>query len=161
VEAVTAGGLMNRAVAAFLASTAAPCAGDGKKLGQPLTLKQPMPVSQAVAEAESLVGKTVQVRGKVTEVCQMMGCWMQLVDSATGKAIRIKVNDGEIVFPKDSPSKMVIAEGTMKKIVLTKQQAAASDRHEAEEQWRKFDPATVTTGRTIYQIQGTGAVILD
>ncbi len=132
-----------------------------QKLGQPLTLKEPIPVAEAVATADTLTGKTVQVKGKITEVCQMMGCWMQLVDPATAKAIRIKVNDGEIVFPKDAPGKMAIAEGVMKKIVLTKQQVIAAERHEAEEQGRKFDPASVTTGRTIYQIQGTGAIILD
>ena len=40
----------------------------------------------------------------------MMGCWMMLHDGA-GSAVRIKVNDGEIVFPKDSPGREAIAEG--------------------------------------------------
>jgi hypothetical protein len=34
-------------------------------------------------------------------------------------------------------------------------------RHEAEEQGRKFDPASIQAGKVLYQIQGTGAVLLD
>lgn len=131
-----------------------------KKLGQPLTLKEPMTIAAVTAQQDSLVGKTVQVKGKMTEVCEMMGCWTNLVDE-TGARIRIKVNDGEIVFPKAHVGKMAVAEGTLKKIVMSKEQAIAAARHEAEEQGRKFDPASVKGGRTIYQIQGTGAVLLD
>ena len=131
------------------------------KLGQPLSKSEPMAVSSAVRDAASLEGKTVQVKGKVTEVCQMMGCWMNLVDPASAESIRIKVNDGDIIFPKDAPGRMAIAEGQMKKIVLSREQAMAMAKHEAEEQGRKFDPASIKSGKVLYQIQGTGAVLLD
>jgi NACalpha-BTF3-like transcription factor len=101
----------------------------------------------------------VQVKGKVSEVCARMGCWMQLVEA--GKAVRIKVNDGDIVFPKSAVGKTAVAEGTLRKLELTKEQAVARARHEAEERGTPFDPDSVTSGATIYQIQGTGAVILD
>lgn len=130
-------------------------------LGKPLTLKDHLSVSRLVADPDPLVGKTVQVKGKITEVCQMMGCWMNLVEPGTTKSVRIKVNDGEIVFPKDSIGKMAIAEGTMKKITLSKEQAIAMARHEAEEQGRKFHPESVKSGAVIYRIQGVGAVLLD
>ena len=131
----------------------------GEKLGKPLTLKEPSSVADVTASAAKLAGKTVQVKGKVTEVCQMMGCWMSLTDGE--KSIRIKVNDGDIVFPKDSIGKTAIAEGLLTRIDLTKDEAAARARHEAEEQGRKFNPASVKGGMTIYQINGTGAVLLD
>ena len=105
------------------------------------------------------VGKVVQVKGKVTEVCEKMGCWMQLVDAEQG--VRVKVNDGDIVFPKSAIGKTAVAEGTLKKLELTKEQAIARAKHEAEERGTKFNPASVKSGATIYQIQGTGAVILD
>jgi hypothetical protein len=84
---------------------------------------------------------------------------MQLADAASGKGIRIKVNDGEIVFPKDAIGKMAIAEGKLSKMELTKDQATAEAKHEAEEQGRKFDPKKVKGGSVTYQIDGTGAVI--
>ena len=131
------------------------------KLGKPLTLKQPLPVAALMAKPDTHVGKTVQVKGKITEVCQMMGCWMALAEPNSQATVRIKVNDGEIVFPKDSAGKMAVAEGSLQKIELTKEQAISRAQHEAEEQGKKFSPSSIKGGVVIYQIQGTGAIILD
>jgi hypothetical protein len=131
------------------------------RLGKPLTLKEPSTIADVNAKSERLVGKTVQVKGKVTEVCQMMGCWMALVDPVSQSMIRIKVNDGDIVFPKESAGRMALAEGSLVRLQLSKEQMIAGARHEAEEQGRKFDASKITGGGTIYQIQGTGAVILE
>jgi hypothetical protein len=130
-----------------------------EKFGKGLTLSQPTPVATILASPDNYVGKTVQVRGKVSEVCTMMGCWMQLVDNKDG--MRIKVNDGEIMFPKNAVGKTAIAEGQLRKLVLSKEQAIARAKHEAEEQGRKFDPASVKSGGVVYQVQGTGAVLVD
>src|SRR5215475_11036919 len=100
------------------------------KLGKPLTVKEPMPIATLLAHADDYVGKTVQVTGKITEVCQMMGCWLDLVNDE-GQKIRIKVNDGEIEFPKDSAGKVAVAEGTLNKLELSKEQAIARAKEEA------------------------------
>lgn len=147
-------------VSAFILS-AALCVAAPVQLGKPLTLKSPASIQQVLEKPETYVDKTVQVKGKVTEVCQMAGCWTSLVDPDTNKMIRVKVDDGVIVFPKDSVGKTAIAEGMLKKIELTKEQATARAKHEAEERGRKFNPASVKSGITIYQLQGTGAVLLD
>jgi hypothetical protein len=141
--------------------TAALCLPATLKIGGTLTLKEPVAVGKVVAAPEPYIGKTVQVKGKVTEVCEMMGCWMSLADIDTGKLLRVKVNDGDMVFPKDSVGKSAIAEGKLVKIELSRDQAVAMAKHEAEEQGRKFNAASVKTGVTIYQIQGTGALILE
>ncbi len=83
-------------------------------LGQPLTVKQPVAISALLAKPAGYVGKTVQVKGKITAVCQEMGCWMELADEKDAK-IRIKVEDGVIVFPKSSAGKTAIAEGKFSK----------------------------------------------
>ncbi|MGC4048990.1 MAG: DUF4920 domain-containing protein [Paludibaculum sp.] len=129
------------------------------KLGKPLSLTAQTAIADLNAKPADFVGKTVQVKGRISEVCQAMGCWMQLVDPATKAAVKIKVKDGEIVFPKDSIGKTAVAEGKLSKIEMTKEQAIAQAKHEAEENKRKFDPASVKGPVTIYQIQGTGAVI--
>ena len=138
--------------------TASICLAD-QKLGKPLTLGKPQMVSDLVSKPDASVGKTVQVKGKVTEVCQMAGCWMALADY--GKLLRIKVNDGDIVFPKEAVGKMAVAEGKLEKSVLTREQTIARAKHEADEQGRKFDPASIKSGSVVYQIAGTGAVLLD
>jgi hypothetical protein len=129
------------------------------RLGKPLQLKNSVPIEQLVAEPDKYAGQTVRVKGKVTEVCQMMGCWMQLVDPESGKSVRIKVNDGEIVFPKEAVGRMATAEGKFARIPLTREQAVARARHEAEEQGRTFRPEAVTGPAVIYQIQGSGAIL--
>lgn len=150
---------MVRIAAAVLVSSAVLLAAE-VKLGKPLTLKQTTPIASLAGEPEKYVGKTVQAKGKVTGLCQKMGCWMNLADDS-GKLVRIKVKDGEIVFPKTAIGKTAIAEGKFAKLDLTKEQALALRKHEAEANGKAFDVATVTGPAVIYQIQGTGAVILE
>src|SRR5690242_14468004 len=112
------------------------------KLGKPLVLKEPVTVSALMDKPAAFTGQTVQVKGKVTEVCQMMGCWANIVGD-DGKAVHVKVEDGEIVIPKDAPGKTAVAEGTFTKIQLTREQAVARAKHEAEEKGKPFNAASV------------------
>lgn len=137
------------------------CTAADLKLGKPFTLKEAIPVGKVLSSPGQFAGKTIQVKGKVTEVCQAMGCWMALSDLESGKSLQIKVNDGEITFPKNAAGKLAIAEGKLVKLQLTKDQAVDRARHEADEQRRKFDPASIKSGVVLYQIAGSGAQILE
>ena len=137
-----------------------PCVA-AETLGQPLTLKTPTPLATIEAAPAKYVGQTVQVKGKVTEVCQMAGCWMAIRDAESGKVIRIKVEDGVIVFPKTAVGRTAVAEGKLQKIELTREQAVAEAKHEAAEQGREFHPERIKSGTTTYQLQSSGAVLLD
>lgn len=145
--------------ALFLSLAVSLAAWAATPLGKPLSLKKQTPIADLAAKPAGFVGKTVQVKGSVSEVCEKMGCWMRLVDPATKASVRIKVKDGEIVFPKDSVGKVAVAEGTFAKIEMTKEEAMAQAKHEAEENKKKFDPSSIAGPVTLYQIQGTGAVI--
>jgi len=146
-----------RMILALVASAALALAAD--KLGKPLTLKSQTAIAELSAKPADYVGKTVQVKGQVSEVCEKAGCWMQIVDPATKAAVKIKVKDGEIVFPKTSVGKVAVAEGVYAKIEMTKEQAIEQAKHEAEENKKPFDASKITGPVTIYQIKGTGAVI--
>ena len=130
-----------------------------EKFGKGLTLKESTPIGTILGAPDQYVGKMVQVKGTITEVCQMMGCWLQIQDGEKG--LRVKVKDGEILFPKNGAGKKAVAEGLLKKIELNQQQAVAWAKHEAEERGQKFDASKIKSGMTMYQIQGTGAVVLD
>jgi hypothetical protein len=144
-------------VLCVLAAASLLCAAE-IKLGKPLSAKATIPLATLVAHPDDYVGKTVQVQGKITAVCQMMGCWMELTNDA-GQRVKISVEDGVIVFPKDSAGKIAVAEGKFTKTELTREQAVAQAQEEAKENGRKFDAAKVKSGMTVYQIEGTGAVI--
>lgn len=149
-----------RALALF-ALIPALCLAAEVRLGAPLSLDSATSIATLSASPEKYTGKVVQVKGKVTQVCQMMGCWMEIVEPQSKASIRLKVNDGEIVFPKDSIGKTATAEGTLNKISLSKEQAIARAKHEAEEQGRPFDAAKVKGPAVIYQIQARGAVLSE
>ena len=132
-----------------------------QKLGKPLTLDMATPLAEIEAHPEKYLGSNVQVRGRASEVCLAMGCWMTIVDPVGERTIRVKVNDGEIVFPKSAVGKLAVVEGKLTRLELTREQAIAQARHEAEEQGRKFDPKSIKKGVKIYMIEGAGAVIRD
>jgi hypothetical protein len=110
---------------------AAVCLAGETRLGKPLELKETVSIQALMTQPENYAGRLVQVKGKVSAVCQKMGCWMQLAGDG-GYSVRIKVKDGEIVFPKEAVGRMAIAEGTF-----------------------------VKTAEAGYQIRGAGAVLLD
>jgi hypothetical protein len=149
-----------RILAAILLLASGPLLAD-QKLGKPLTLDTATPVAEIEAHPEKYIGSKVQVRGRASEVCLAMGCWMTVIDPVGHRTIRVKVNDGEIVFPKSAVGKLAIVEGKLARLELTREQAVAQARHEAEEQGRKFDPKSIKRGMTIYTIEGSGAVIRD
>jgi hypothetical protein len=128
------------------------------KLGKPLAAQSPIALATLISHSDDYAGKTVQVKGKIAAVCQEMGCWMELVNDS-GQKLRIQVKDGEIEFPKDAAGKTAIAEGKFTKTVLTREQAIEQAQEDAKDSGKKFDPASIKSGVTSYQIQGTGAVI--
>lgn len=132
-----------------------------RKLGKELSAGEPMTLSALLDSPEGYVGKTVQVSGKVTEVCEAMGCWMDLADDR-GHLMHIEVEDmGSVVFPKDSVGKEAVVEGLLEKKVMTREQVIAAEREKAADAHRKFDAKRIKAGKTVYQISGLGAVIRD
>lgn len=131
------------------------------KLGRSFEPDNPLTVGQLLESPAQYVGKTVQVKGKVTEVCLVMGCWMSLTD-ADGHLLRVQVDhEGAIVFPKTAIGKIAVAEGKLGREELTQKEAIAAAQHEAAENGRKFDASSIKSGKVVYEISGTGAVILD
>ena len=116
-----------------------------------------VPVSDLVAAAASYEGKRVSVSGQVTEVCPMRGCWLDL--SQGEETIRVKVTDGEIVFPLSAAGHDATVEGVLQRIDMTVDEARAYLAHLAEEKGEPFDPQSVTEPMVLWQVQGEGARI--
>ena len=145
--------------AAVIAALAAAPAFAATKYGKGVSEATPVKLSDLMAKPDDFVGKVVKVEGLITEVCPKRGCWINVAGDKEFQTIRIKVEDGVIVFPMTDKGKKVVAEGTFKKMELTKEQAIERAKHECEEKGTKFDPASVTGPANVYQIQGTGAVV--
>ncbi|MFZ2322723.1 MAG: DUF4920 domain-containing protein [Ignavibacteriaceae bacterium] len=134
-------------------------AGDGKKYGKEITLKEKTKVSDILANPEKYVGKKVLIEGPVVDVCDKRGCWIEIGSDKQFEKIKVKVKDGEIVFPMEEKGKDAVVEGEVYKISLTKEQALERAKEEAKEHGTKFDPSSVTGPVTFYQIKGIGAEI--
>ena len=118
-------------------------------------------ISSIAANPEAYAGKTVRVEGMVTDVCSNKGCWLELAGGQPGEKARFKVNDGEMVFPTSAKGKSAVAQGTVVTQQLTLEETRAMEAHFAEDAGRDFDPESITEGKTVFRIQGTGAVISD
>jgi hypothetical protein len=125
-----------------------------EKLGKGVTLTEATPLKALYDTPEKFVGKTIRIDGVVTAVCEEMGCWMALGESATAEnSVRLKVNhDGKIVFPISAKGKMVSAEGVFEKV-------SATDKESKETIKEQSAVMKVTDFSKTYQINTTGAVI--
>jgi hypothetical protein len=129
------------------------------KLGKSVDIQTPTAIRDILANPEKYVGKEVMIEGEIKAVCQMAGCWIDIKDSSSPEAMQVKVNDGEIVFPKDGAGKKVSAQGTVEKLVLDREAYIAKLKHDEQESGKKADLSKVTGGVTIYRIKGKGAVV--
>ncbi len=118
-----------------------------------------VPIAELLASPANWAGQPIEIEGRITDVCPMAGCWADL-DGGTG-TVRVKVKDGEIVFPKEAVGKKMRASGVLNKREMTQEQAVAWFEHLAEERGEKFDASTITGPMTIWQLDTTGAVIND
>ncbi len=130
-----------------------------ENLGKEISLTEKTNISKILEKPEEYLGKTVLVEGEVLDVCSKAGCWMELKSDAENQKVKIKVKDGDIVFPVEAKGKSALVEGVVYKIELTKEEAVGYYEHLADEQGTKFDAASVTGPLTLYQIKGVGAVI--
>jgi hypothetical protein len=147
---------------AFVAAVCLPAGAGaaGKVYGKGVALKAATPVVALLEGPADYVGKTVRVDGVVKGVCQMRGCWIEVADEKSGKSIRLKVEDGVIVFPKESAGHKVSAEGVFEKVASEPGQSADHASHAGAAAGHECPmEAANASGNTVYQIRGTGALI--
>jgi hypothetical protein len=97
------------AILISLAISPAAVAGEGKAYGEPLSESDTTKISVLMADPDPYVGQTVRVEGLITGVCEKRGCWMTLATDEKLQELRIKVDDGVIVFPVEAKGKRAIA----------------------------------------------------
>jgi hypothetical protein len=118
-------------------------AGGMEKYGEALTEGlEPTSISDILADPDAWAGKKVQITGKVSGVCAHQGCWIDIT-STEDATLRVKVDDGIIVFPEESVGREAIAEGEVEILDMNRDEYEAWLRHVAEEEDREFDPAEI------------------
>ena len=143
---------MKKLLAAIVVLGAVSLSAEQTKLGAGVELKEATPIKSLIEKPADFVGRTVRIDGVATAVCESMGCWMAVAESEQPSAstVRLKVEDGVIVFPMSAKGKKVSAEGVFEEIT-------PKDEHggEAAAEHAKQDPKASKK----YQIKATGAII--
>ncbi len=127
--------------------------------GEALTLNEAIAIGDLLAAADQHEGKRVRVSGTVTDVCPMKGCWIQVASG--DEKIKVKVNDGEIVFPLSAKEQEVVVEGLVERLEMTESQHISYKAHLAEEKGEPFDSSSVSGPLVTWRIKGLGAEIAE
>jgi hypothetical protein len=124
------------------------------KYGDGVTLEQTTKIEAILASPGTYAGKTVRIDGVATAVCAHMGCWMAVApfDNPSGPTIRLKVDDGVIVFPVTAKGKRVSAQGVYE---LVGGPGTTDDAKDAAGEHARVDPKASKD----YQLKATGAIV--
>lgn len=120
------------------------------------------PITELLKNPSDYLGNNVTISGTIVDVCPMMGCWIEVKDFTSEEVIRVKVKDGDIIFPKESKNKEVLVEGVFSKLDFTKEQAIQWKIHLAEEKGVQLSSEDITldvSDLVEYRVQGLGAQI--
>ena len=73
-----------------------------------------MPVEQLLTAPQTHLQQVVTISGTVDSVCSKQGCWMKFTADSENGPFRIKVRDGDMVFPLTAKGKTAYATGTVR-----------------------------------------------
>jgi uncharacterized protein DUF4920 len=136
-----------------------------QKFGKDFAVKESVKISKVLEKPEENLNKPIKVEGTIVGVCAHKGCWMELASDKEFQKLRVKVKDGDMVFPMTAKGKTAVVEGILYKIDLTKEQAQKLHEHQCKEkdqkkEAKKADCCASTKLKTvIYQLKPTSVVI--
>lgn len=127
----------------------------GDDFGAGLTLEEVTPLSEVVAHPDRFEGTPVLVRGRISDVCQMKGCWTVITDDTV--SVRVRFHDYGFFLPKDSTRRTAIVEGLVNTQVLTEETA----RHYASESTSpNSEPSQIHGDQRVVGFTATGVRLL-
>jgi len=129
------------------------------KFGEPIALKKSLKIKNILDNPGDYLNKVIRVEGTIVGVCAHMGCWMEIAGDEPFTKIRVKVKDGDMVFPLTAKGRHAVIEGELVALDLSQEQATMMKKAECEEKGEHFDPDSVKEGITVYQINPRGVVI--
>jgi len=86
-----------------------------KNYGENMPKGKAVDISVASKNLNAYANKPAKFKGRITQVCQMEGCWLMIESNA--QAARIKTKDHAFVIPKDSKGEAIVF-GELKRVEL-------------------------------------------
>ncbi len=131
----------------------------GTDYGSGVTLEKAVSLSDIFATPAAYSGKSVKVKGLVVDVCTARGCWLDLAGDRQYEKIRIKVEDGVIVFPASARGRQATVQGVVELMRMCPDEARRFRQEEARTKGVPYNQAAVTGKESALAIRATGAVI--
>tara|TARA_Y100001970_G_C14248249_1_gene869844 strand:+ start:3768 stop:4283 length:516 start_codon:yes stop_codon:yes gene_type:complete len=130
--------------------------------GKEITLTTKQTIHELVSNENQYLNKDILISGEILEVCPMRGCWIKINDKSSDYNLRVKVTDGEIVFPLSSKGKYADIQGKFTKLEFSEEQARKWKMHLAEEKGIELNPNDIiidTSDLFEYRVIGHGTKI--
>ncbi len=118
----------------------------GNVFGDPLSDRETTPLARIAGAPDEFAGQVVKTEGEITQVCQRMGCWMEM-RSEGAQAIRVPMAGHNFFLPKDAAGRHAVIEGE----VAVRELSDAEREHLASEGAQAVASAL--------QISATGVVL--
>ena len=122
--------------------------------GAPFSATTKVSAADLLANPAQFEGQTLQITGRVADVCSKAGCWM--VISEGDKSIRVLMKDHSFAVDKQGAGSDCTVEGTIE----AKAVDPATVQHFAEESRKpEVMPENGVKDGKIYQVQATGVAM--
>lgn len=130
----------------------------GKKVAK-ISKESLTPISKLLETPKNYEGKEVTISGMVTNVCSMRGCWMEFASDKKYQSLRIKVRDGDMVFPLSAKGKVAYATGTLHSKTYSKDELISFAKQRAKKSGKPADLSKITGPQTYHNFIPTGVSI--
>jgi len=131
----------------------------GENIGATISNPNPIDMATLLSKIETQDTVKTQLKAKVEGVCQVKGCWMNLVptDGSTAESIFVKFKDYAFFMPLDLAGQNVIVEGKAYKEVTSVDEL----RHYAEDEGKSAEEiAKITEPAEELKFMADGVIIL-
>jgi hypothetical protein len=123
----------------------------GEHIGEPIAAAEVLPLAALDADPASHFDRTLLVEATIANVCQKMGCWMQVEDAGHTAMVRWESGcGGQYKFPKEAIGKRVVIQGSF----YPKEISEADAEHLESESGGKPIP------RQGYEINASGVIVV-
>lgn len=123
----------------------------GQHIGEPVAAREVLPLATVDAEPAKYLKQTLLVEATIVNVCQKMGCWMQVEDQGHAAMVRWESGcGGQYKFPKEAIGQRVLIQGSF----YPKAISAADAQHLESESGGK------PIAREGYEMNASGVIVL-
>ena len=121
--------------------------------------KEITPISKLLSDVEQYKNQYVTISGTITNVCKSRGCWMEFASDKKYQILKIKVKDGDMVFPMTARGKKGYACGKLEGHTVSESDRKKMAKHRAEKYGEKLDLNKITGPEAYFQFVPSGVTI--